>query len=1138
MAPFTVIKLCRGFLSRLGVVDEGVKEEATMSPRRAVLSILVVAACMLVPRTLLAQRAEGAVAGVVRDPQGAAVAAAKVTITSTSTDRTRETATDDTGFYRVAELPPGPYRVSVSAAGFKLAVAGGILVQVATVTRVDIGLEVGQIAEEVVVTGASRLIQTEEARLSATIDAREVTDLPLNGREVYQLVNLQPGVAATNAPVISNVPSTTSSATFDFGFVANGSTPRSNNFVLDGNSNNNEWLGGTPLLFPSLDAIQEVQVQTLNFSAEYGRNNGAVVNVVTRSGGNALHGSGFYNFRDESLNARNFFDTFEKSPLNHHQFGASLGGPIRRDTTFFFLNYEGSRREDGVPERAVAETPQFRNLVLATRPSSLAAQFLRDFPASACIAGTARDVGSIASPAAGPFAVGPPDGIPDVCDTSFSQVQDHRADQFLARIDHHLGDRDRVSARWIATDASPDVSRQQTFGGTNFRGFGAQLDGFFSDLALDYNRTSATWSNIFRFGWAHNRSRIDFGVPASTSRSTLEAVGTPDFFPQLSLDDGVVGFGGAVYIPREFQFDTLTFADTFSHIKGRHALKYGFEVRHIRENSNYQLETRPFYEFNSVFNFANDQPWLVDALVNRNPQDPGFGDFVDTPRRFRWTQWALFVQDDWRVTPRLTLNVGLRYEVFGGPSEADGRLSNIELGGGADIFEQMAGARVGRVDRMFDVDYNNFAPRLGMAWDVRGDGRTAVRAGFSLAYLEPYSNLYTNASRFDPPDATFLTLFPALGVGTAINYRFPVAPSPDFASPVTANGGAAVANISPSGALGDLKAAYSLQWFVGFQQELGGGFAVAANYVGTRGEDLYIREDWNRYTGDICGAASCDFSEDRLAPGWGQTFLISNGSSSQYHGMNLQVRLQRRRGLSFTANYTLGKVTDEVTEGGLGDYFNVGTPLYTGTMDVRSRQLDKGPSEFDVRHRFAFSGLWDLPGPKEGTAGAVLGGWQLNAIVAYQSGRPFNVYCGLAWFQGCDFNMDGTENDRPNMPANIQTSGFSKEELVGGIFSVSDFCPGGLVPFYLGTPCVPAGTNGDLARNAFRGPSFASVDLALFKNFKLGESRKLQFRWEVFNVFNRVNLYLPVGNLGSPNFGRSLAAFPARQMQLGLRFVF
>jgi hypothetical protein len=1109
-----------------------------MTLPKVVATALVLLLSLLAGRAALAQRTEGAIAGVVRDPQGLSVAGAKVTVTSERTDRAHETTTDDTGFYRVANLPPGPYVITFEAEGFKLAVAAGIVVQVATTTRADVALELGGVEETVAVTGAARLIQTEEGRLSATIDTRQVTQLPLNGREVYQLVTLQPGVVATNAPVISNVPSTSSAATFDFGFVANGSTPRSNNFVLDGNSNNNEWLGGTPLLFPSLDAIEEVQIQTLNFSAEYGRNNGAVVNVVTKAGGNELAGTAFYSLRDTSLNARNFFDEFEKAPVEQDQFGFSLGGPIRRSRTFFFLNYEGSRREDGAPELAVVETPEFRDLVSQTRPGSLAAQFLGDFPGPTCIPGTSRDTGSIAPASDGPFAIGLPDGIPDVCDTVLSQVQDHRADQFLARLDHHFSDSDRLAVRWLGTDASPDVSRQQTFGTSNFRGFTAELDGLFADLAVDYTRTSETWFNNFRAGWAHNDSEITFGLPAGASRSTLEAAGTPDFFPQLSFDDGVVGMGGAVFIPREFQFDTYTVADTFSHIVGRQALKYGFEVRQIRENSNYQLETRPFYEFNSIFNFANDQPWLLDALVNRDPGDPGFGGFVDTPRRFRWTQWALFVQDDWKVTPQLTLNLGLRYEVFGDPSEANGRLNNIELGPGADIFEQMRGARVGRTDRLFDIDYDNFAPRLGLAWDVRGDGRSAVRAGFSVAYLEPYSNLYTNASRFDPPDAVFLTLFPALGVGTDINYQFPVAPSPDFASPVTPNGGAEVANISPSGTLRDLETARSLQWFIGYQRELGRGFAISANYVGTRGEDLYIREDWNRFTGDICGATSCDFFENRLAPGWGQTFIISNGGTSDYQGVNLQVRREHRGGFSFTANYTLGEVEDEVTEGGLGDYFNVGTPLYTGTMDVQNRGLDKGPSDFDVRNRFAFTGLWDIPGPKDGAAGALLGGWQLNAVAAYQTGRPFNVYCTLFWFQGCDWNMDGTRNDRPNLPANIQRSDFSESQFVDGVFGVADFCPGGLTPFFLGTPCVPTGTNGDLPRNFFRGPEFKSIDLGLFKNVDLKDGKELQFRIEVFNVFDWVNLFLPVGNLASPNFGRSTAAFPARQMQLGVKVLF
>jgi hypothetical protein len=229
-----------------------------------------------------------------------------------------------------------------------------------------------------------------------------------------------------------------------------------------------------------------------------------------------------------------------------------------------------------------------------------------------------------------------------------------------------------------------------------------------------------------------------------------------------------------------------------------------------------------------------------------------------------------------------------------------------------------------------------------------------------------------------------------------------------------------------------------------------------------------------------------------------------------------------------------------VTEGNLGDYFNVNAyaAAYTGVQDIDKPEADRGPSEFDVRHRFTLSAVWDLPIFKSGRKGQLLGGWQLNTIVSLQSGRPFDVDCTLAWFQGCDFNMDGVQVDRPNNPGNVRTSGFNNHQFVNGVFPIQAFCPGGIVPFFDGSPCVPVGTDGNLGRNAFRGPSFKSVDLGLFKNTVIREGLNLQFRAEAFNLFNRVNLYNPIGDLGSPLFGKSVAAFPARELQLGLKLVF
>jgi hypothetical protein len=1114
-----------------------------------------------------AQLTEGTLDGTVNDPSGAAVAGAKVVVKNVGTASTIEEKTDDIGYYRAPHLSPGTYEVRVEKSGFKTAIVENIAVSVNVVTRTDISLQTGSVSESVTVTETPPLVQTEEARLTNTVTTQEVTNLPLNGRQVYELVSLQPGVTATNAPVISNVPSPTSSVTFDFGYIANGATPRGNNFVLDGNSNNNEWLGGTPLIYPSLDAVQEVQVQTLNFSSEYGRNNGTVVNMVTKSGTNNFHGDVFYSGKNTALNARNFFDPQgQKTPLLQHQFGFSLGGPVIKDRTFFFANYEGSRLKDGLPAVITTENPNYRESVITNNPTSIAAQFFKDFPGPNCTAG---------SPAPSVFT----------CSALASQIEHNQADQYLVRLDHRFTSHDQFYARWVNTLASGDVARQELLG-AGIRGFSAPFSGLFADLGLGYTHEfSSTTLNDLRVAYSRNNSRISLGIPPNTATAgILKTAGLPaDAFGDLVFDDGTIPMGGELFIPRNFIFNTYAFTDTLIHTIGRHTLKFGFDVRRIQENSNYTLETHPFYEFSSIGNlpgtngFGLDNPYLLAATINRIPPCPSAtcGQFTDTPRHFRWGQWAAFVQDDWKVSSRLTVNAGLRYEVFGTPSETNGLLTNITLGSGGDLFQRFAAPQttVGRVKEMWNTDYHNFAPRLGIAWDPTGKGETAIRSGFSIAYNEPYSNLYTNASRLNPPDAATSLVDPGAFIGTDVHYIFPFKASPDLGTPPTSNGGIECVSppfcvsITPNGVYPNLRTAYSMQWFLGVQHQLLHDYAFSINYVGTRGVGGYTREDYNRFDGDVCNPTTCNFFATRLVPGWGAITYISNESSSTYHGLNAQLKRIYNHGVMFVANYTFGKVLDNVTEGGLGDYFNTNAYAlnYSGVMDIQHPRLDRGPSEFDARQRFTGTAIWNLPSPKQaGAMNTVLGGWQVNTIVTLQSDRPFDADCTLGWFNGCDFNMDGDFYTRPNLPAGTKLSGFSNQQFVNGLFgnptltiygatfssrtsqAIQVFCPNGLnsildfgpVSSGPNAQCVPVGQNGNMGRNIFRGPAFKDVDLGIFKNTKVGERLNIQFRAEAFNLFNRVNLYNPIGNMGSPQFGQSTAAFPSRQMQIGLKLIF
>jgi hypothetical protein len=1098
---------------------------------------------------VLGQFTDGDIAGTVTDPTGASIAGANVTVKNLQTGQVGKAQTDKIGYYHVAHLPPGTYQLRIEMSGFKVLELDEVMVHPSEITPANARLTVGTAGEIVEVSGVAALVQTEEGRLDNTISTREVEDLPLNGRQVYQLVTEEPGVTATNAPVVSSVPSPTNSVTFDFGFIANGSTPRGNNFVLDGTSNNNEWLGGTPLIYPALDAIQEVQVQTLNFSAEYGRNNGAIVNVITKSGTNDFHGDVFYSGRNTSLDARNFYNTAsEKAPLRLNQFGFSFGGPVKKDSTFFFLDYEGSRLTDSGPAVVVTETPFTRSLAPT---GSIAAMLFQDFPGPACLA--------------------PPGPTDLTCLAEASQIEPNRSDHYLVRVDHRLGSNDQLFARWDSNIASGDVARAELFG-AGIRGFTAPFHGQFGDLATGYtHQFSSNTLNDFRFSFSRNSSHIGFGMPASTETAQiLNGAGLPvSDFAWLYFDDGTLPFGGELFVPRDFVFNTFKVNDTVLHTAGRHAFKFGFEFNRIQENSNYRLYSSPFLEFSDIGSFAvGDGPYLEQATVNADYGSPNYGQFTDTPRNFRWNRWAAFVQDDWKVNSRFSVNLGLRWDVFANPTEANGRLSNIILGPGSDIFQQISTATVGRVSKLWNTNYHNFAPRIGLSWDPFGKGTTAIRSGFSIAYNEPYSNLYTNASRLDPPEANTAFVEPIIGIGSTypIPYTFPFTPDPDFAAgPPTANGGIPGLDIVPNGVDPHLRSAYAMQWFLGVQHSFARDYGFTFNYVGTRGVGGYTREDFNRFDGDVCNQTECNYFSTRLNYGWGQITYISNESQANYEGLNAQFRKTYAHNLMFTANYTFGKVLDQVTEGGLGDYSNTNGYgiLYAGVSDIEHPHLDYGPSEFDVRHRFTLTGHWNIPGPKaSGALNKIAGGWAVNTIVSLQSGRPFDVYCGQAWYNGCDFNMDGLAYDRPDRPSGIKTSGFSNSQFENGLFgdptltfygfysrtsqALETFCPNGLnsildygpINSGPGSQCVPVGEDGNLSRNAFRGPSFKDVDLSLVKTTAISERLSFEFHADAFNLFNRVNLFNPVGDLSSPQFGISTAAFGPRVLQLGLKIKF
>jgi outer membrane receptor protein involved in Fe transport len=1047
-----------------------------------------------------------------------------------ATNDVRTTTSGPEGHYRLTNLPRGNYDVKAEIQGFQPINQTGVLLTVGDTVRLDFALTVGGLNETVSVVSQASLINTEEGRISALVDEKRVSELPLNGRNVLQLVELQAGATGNPGNVVLG-----GSAGGNSAFV-NGQRNRANNFLLDGTDNNDQFTAGRVAVNPNVDMVQEFRVAANNFSAEFGRNSASVVNVVTKAGTNAVHGTAYEFLRNDALDARTVFAGADVDPLDFHQFGGTVGGPIVKNKTFFFGAYEGLRVERGVTLVRTVETPEYRQLVAQRFPNSIANFLFQNFPSplpTSNIRDTGRPVAGLQTESAANnpgvttnpnyTAAGAlfnntlqttPDGIPDIGTANIPVTEKIDGDQFNIRIDHDLSASSRLLGRLLWDDRIQDDKQNIP----RSEGFNQPVDEKGRNFTLGHTQIiSSAMVNEARFGYSYRKR----GLLANN-----EGV------PSINFTDGVIAFGNFSTNPAFFEQKTFHWVDTVSWNKGNHGIKFGGEVRHIRDNSDFAVR-RGGYQFINIHDFAMDEPSDVTIMgIN-----PGTGLIEPNIRNFRFWETGFFLQDDWKVLPNLTVNLGLRHEWFGRPSEENDLLTNLVLGPGADIFEQIANGTVGQVDQVVPNDWNNFGPRLGASWDPWGDGRLAIRGGYGIAYERLFNNSITNI-RFNPPFYSFAVASPA-NVAEQAGVRIAYGPmNPDGTirnEPITITGENHNIGVQPgmniqgniigwNPAFGtsqqslrvpdpNTKDAFSHNWFIGAQTELVWDMVLEANYVGNVGRNYGRLVDYNTIRGDLF-----DGRLNRLNPGFGGINFRAMLARAEYHGLQLQLNRRFKDGFSGQISYTLGKAMD------------TGSDVQVGALPVDARALDLewAPADFDVRHRFVMNWLWEIPWMRDATGltGTLLGGWQVNGITALQSGFPFSVFTSAAYPNG-DYNGDGVRNDRPNTPSyGTELPNDDRQAYIVGLFPASDFPR----PEVLG----------NLPRNAYRGPGFASTDLSLFKNFALPkwQGAKIQFRYEVFNVFNRVNLQRPNGNMAQGTFGRSTQAFAAREMQFALKLIF
>jgi hypothetical protein len=1027
------------------------------SPKRLIVLVTV----LLMPCFLLAQSYRGSIRGKVSDPSGAVVAGAKVTAKSAATGQVRETVTGADGAYVLAELPAGEYVVLAESTGLSIA-AQNVIVNVGLDTTANFDLtKFEKKMELVTVTGEAPVIDTTRDVLSEVVDQKLVAELPLNGRDFGKLVALSPGATVD--------PSGVAGTQGGIGqFNINGNRDRSNNYTLDGTDNNDPFfnnsalnqtgIGGAPASLLPIDAIQEFDLQS-QFGAEYGRNSGSVVNIVTKSGANKLHGSAFEFLRNSALDARNFFNTqAHKSVFQNNNFGASLGGPIVKDKTFFFGAYEGQRERVG-------------------------SDFLLLVPTQKQIQNARMIAGALNGTALNPVINPSLDAIlafyPKSDTNQIPEVVRDKNDgnNFIAKIDHNLTDTELLTGRYAFAQSDQIFP----FGSPGGFGAGSRLPQFAQTSPARVQVVSVSLlsslsnSKINEVRFGYSRYRTSFGSlddnfdPNSIGLNFgTGKLGLPEFDFTGIENLGATGFS----VPRGRTSQTFQILDNFTWLKGRHTFKVGAEFRRASiSNFNDNLE-RGIFQFTAGVGLSPDH--IVDALADfytGGSQDHGpFGACctsvsVETGNTQRTTYnngFSFFAQDDYRLSSNLTVNFGLRWEYFGPLSEKNNLLSNLGRDG------KLAMVGTDGVNGLYNRDLHDFAPRLGFAWQVAKN--TVVRTGYGIYYdYVPQELLIANfttsagvATNPVGPKAVLPLAFDA----TAFNGTNPTPKAPvlnGVASPPYS------IFITPR----NFHSPYTQNWNLNIQQKLAENASFEGRYVGSKGSKLVRLTDLNEPDANGNRTINPNYSAiDELTP----------SSSSTYHALQAIGRIQNAHRISGFAAYTWSKSIDDASDG--IDF----VPGAAFPQDPGNLAAERGPSLFDTRHRFTAAINYELP--SWNTHGKFGSGWQLNTLISVQTGRPIPIA------NSSDTSGRFYFNQRPNVVPGVNP-----------ILPHWTPSTGYLNPLAFVQPAF--GTFGDLGRDSIYGPGFRNVDFSITKNTWLTERLNLQLRAEFFNIFNHPNFALP-----------------------------
>jgi len=1139
------------------------------------------------------QKDSGSIVGQVTDPSGAFVQSAKVTVIDVDRGTALNTTTNAQGEYAAGPLKIGQYNVSVEKEGFKKTVAGPILVQVQERTAANVVLQLGSFAEVVTVTTEGQQLETETSELGQVVTARTINTLPLNGRNYAQLALLGAGVSPAEPG---------SRVEGSFGFSSNGARSLQNNFLLDGvdnNSNLGDVLNETAYVIqPSVDAIGEFKLQTNAYSAEFGRGNGAIMNAVIKSGTNKFHGDLYEFLRNEALDARAAFDAFGRQPYKQNQFGATLGGPIFKDKTFFFVDYEGLRVRQALPQLVTIPSP-------AQIAGDFSAQLSGDFAPAVDSQGnltgqTALDCngnptylgeifdsrqaqssplnpnglcgvpisnngtlnvfggGTTIDPLAGRLAALYPLPNVDLSGANFLSEPKRRESRnnFDVRIDHTFTDKDNFFARFSYEDQPSFIPTpfSNALDGGSFAD-GTEDDSYRSVAISEVHTFTSALTNEFRLGYNRiNAHRLNL----NSDKNVSEQLGFPGVpygpnlggLPQISFGDGTVTIGSSGYLPSIEKQNSFVLNENVNWSHGRHSTKIGTEIRHEQFTIFQPAAPRGAMSFGSDFTDNPAAPGTGgEAFATFLLGIPDGGNINNLHNvDYRRQVYAVFAQDDFKASQRLTLNLGLRYELFGTIKAAQNQQANFDFatqslivpkGQTAQLTPTLAGQipilRNG-TPGLIPPDLKDFAPRVGFAYQLLD--RLVVRAGYGIFYGGEENGPFSNPSPgFNPPFFVTQAFTPTCSAASAnpnaldcsipgLNVLAQGFPSNSLTDPNTPT----FYSLSPN-----LKTPYTQQWHFGVQYQLPAETLLDISYAGSKGDRLYGFYNGNQAvpTPD----STIPTSVRRPVPSIDTTIAtLRSNIISNYN--SLQVHLEKRptRDLQFQASYTYAHALDDASSASLGSVNN------GDFRDQRFPRMEYGNSDTDVRHRFVFSYAYDLPFGRgkaigrnlSGAMNQLAGNWQIAGITTASTGNWYTVTDSLANVSNADCGGTvGFYCARPNLVGNPN----GKPCVPGTLFNTCAFAP----------DTVP-GTFGDAGRNIVQGPGLQTWDISFFKFFPIKEEMHFEFRAELFNAFNHVNpLFAALGGIsaeptplerGTSQFGFPAGSRAPREIQFALKFYF